>query len=336
MATTQQTASERITEEVTSWAGVEAGLGRRGEFAFTLGRRELGHLHGDHAFHCSFPKEMWQKLFDQGRVDYHPVFPGKPGYASRRIENDEDVRDVIELIRLNYGRAVARHGLPDRSPEPTRAANAIDPGIRDLFASTPESLPFAPSLDIRAFLLRRDRGNLLLYSSTTVHTHVPAIEVVGGISRHYLNHRHEAQFSSEGLDAPLFVHEAERESVRTSYDVRGTFSKRHVLDEDFEVIPTPGHTPGATAYLWDNGEQRLLFTGDTIYVNEGEWVAAVLPSSDRQRYIESLELIRDLDFDVLVPWAATHGQPYYEVTDRADAERRINAILERLRRGENH
>ena len=42
----------------------------------------------------------------------HPVFPGKPGYGARRIETDDDVRDVIAMIRLNYERAVARHGLP--------------------------------------------------------------------------------------------------------------------------------------------------------------------------------------------------------------------------------
>jgi len=60
--TTTQTASERITEEVTSWPGVEAGPGRRGEFAFTIGRRELGHLHGDHAAHFSFPKQVWAEL----------------------------------------------------------------------------------------------------------------------------------------------------------------------------------------------------------------------------------------------------------------------------------
>ena len=42
----------------------------------------------------------------------HPVFPGKPGPAARRIETDDDVREVIELIRLNYDRVVARYGLP--------------------------------------------------------------------------------------------------------------------------------------------------------------------------------------------------------------------------------
>ncbi len=121
-----------------------------------------------------------------------------------------------------------------------------------------------------------------------------------------------------------------------SYSVAGTFSGRHVLDEDLEVIPTPGHTSGATAYLWDSGENRFLFTGDTVYLHGGEWVAAVLASSDRQRYLESLELIRELDFDVLVPWAATGGQPYYAVTSLADAQRRIDQILERVRRGEDH
>jgi Family of unknown function (DUF5519) len=103
-----QTPSEVITEEVTSWPGVEAGPGRRGEFAFKVGRREIGHLHGDHAAHFSFPKDVWLELREEGRIVDHPVFPGKQGPAARRIEEEDDVRDVIELMRLNYDRAVTR------------------------------------------------------------------------------------------------------------------------------------------------------------------------------------------------------------------------------------
>ncbi len=62
----------------------------------------------------------------------------------------------------------------------------------------------------------------------------------------------------------------------------------------------------------------------------------MLDSSDRAAYIESLELIRELDFDVLVPWAATQGYPYYAVTSNGEARRRIDAIIERVRRGEDH
>ena len=114
MANTQ-TASERITEEVTSWPGVQAGPGRRGEFAFKVGRREIGHLHGDHVAHFGFPKDAWAALFEKGRIDYHPVFPGRPGFGARRIETEADVDDVIALMRLNYERVVSRHGLPNEA-----------------------------------------------------------------------------------------------------------------------------------------------------------------------------------------------------------------------------
>jgi hypothetical protein len=111
------TASQRITDEVTSWPGVQAGPGRRGEFAFTVGRRQIGHLHGDYAAHFSFPKQVWAELKDQGRITHHPVFPGKEGPAARGIDDEDDIRDVIELMRLNYDRIVSRYGLPEPDPD---------------------------------------------------------------------------------------------------------------------------------------------------------------------------------------------------------------------------
>jgi Family of unknown function (DUF5519) len=113
--TSGQRPSERITEEVTFWPGVAAGPGRRGEFVFKVGRREIGHLHGDHVAHFGFPKQVWATLFEQGRIDYHPVLPGRPGFGARRIQTDADVEDVIGLMRLNYERVVARHGLRDEA-----------------------------------------------------------------------------------------------------------------------------------------------------------------------------------------------------------------------------
>jgi Luciferase len=107
------TASEQITAEVTSWPGVEAGPGKRGEFAFKVGHREIGHLHGDRSAHFSFPKDVWAKLRHQGRIADHPVFPGRVGPAARPIDSQADVEDVIALMRLNYERVVERHGLPE-------------------------------------------------------------------------------------------------------------------------------------------------------------------------------------------------------------------------------
>jgi hypothetical protein len=102
-----KTASRRIIERVTSWDGVAVGPGRRGELAFTVGRREIGHLHGDHAAHFVFPTELWLELERRGRITFHPVFPKRQGPAARVIAGDGDVEDVIALMRLNYERATA-------------------------------------------------------------------------------------------------------------------------------------------------------------------------------------------------------------------------------------
>jgi len=198
----------------------------------------------------------------------------------------------------------------------------LDTTLSGLHASPATPLPFAPALHIRAFTLERAAGNLLVYA---------APEAEGPAVAQYLNHWHEAGFG--GIVAPVAIHADDREEA--GIPVARTFSERATLDGDFELIPTPGHTPGATAFLWDSGEQRYLFTGDSVYLRHGEWVAAFLDgSSDRAAYIASLELLRTLEFDVLVPWAATADGPWF--APATDAPARFASIAERLRRGEDH
>ena len=211
----------------------------------------------------------------------------------------------------------------------------VTTALPGLFASTPRRLSFDTTVEIRAFLLQRAAGNLLVYSSTGLDDDAEALRTLGGVERWYLNHWHEALFPAR-IDAPLLVGDRDRAATEQRLHVRASFRRRHVLGDDFEVIPIPGHTPGATAYLWDSGEHRMLFTGDTVYLRDGEWVAAVLDSSDRAAYVESLELLRTLDFDVLVPWAAGAGQVPYALTDAADRRARIGAILDRVRDGAAH
>jgi hypothetical protein len=103
-------ASEEIVAVVSGWPGVEVGPGDRGSLSIRLGKREIGHLHGDHAAHFAFPREQWREFLDSGRVVEHPI--RRDGLAARRIDGPDDVRDVIELLRLNYDRGIERHGLP--------------------------------------------------------------------------------------------------------------------------------------------------------------------------------------------------------------------------------
>ena len=219
-----------------------------------------------------------------------------------------------------------------------QTASAADLAIRGLHASSPQRLPFGRALEARAFLLERDAGNVLIYSSDALPADAARFERLGGISRQYLGHWHEAMFGAgwarREFGAPLFVHAGDGAEAAARASVRATFSRRHHLDADLEVIPMPGHTPGSTAYLWDSGAHRVLFTADSLYAQDGRWVAAVLESSDREAYAASLERLAGLEFDVLVPWVASAGQPFLATVEPDEGRERIAEVAERLRRGE--
>lgn len=136
----------------------------------------------------------------------------------------------------------------------------MDNVIPRLYATAPQPLSFAPSVGVRSFLLERDEGNLLVYSNSIVKQEVDFIREKGGIWRQYLNHGHEAwaaeaagAWVASTFEAPVYAHENEKEEVSRAYHVDGTFFGRPTLGDDFEVIPIPGHTSGATAFLWDTG-----------------------------------------------------------------------------------
>jgi hypothetical protein len=99
--------SDQITEAVKAWPGVEAGMGERGEWGFSVNGKQIGHLHGDRVAHFGFPRDVGTELREAGRVGPHPVNRHSPKMEARELRNEEDVRDVIELMRLNYDRVTA-------------------------------------------------------------------------------------------------------------------------------------------------------------------------------------------------------------------------------------
>ena len=196
-------------------------------------------------------------------------------------------------------------------------------------------MPYQANALVRSFLLERPTGNVVVYNSPGLAAAAPDIGDVGGATRLLVNHGHEAMYGQPELDVPVFVHERDRDETAQSMRVAGVFTGRQMIDDDLEVIPTPGHTPGTTSYLWHNGSHRFLFTGDFLTIDEGEWKAVVLGTSSRTDYLDSLALVRELDFDVLVPWAATEDGPCFAVADRAEIRARLDAVIARVKAGAN-
>jgi cyclase len=88
-----------------------------------------------------------------------------------------------------------------------------------------------------------------------------------------------------------------------------------VGDHTFELLHTPGHTPGQIAVYVP--EERVVFTGDTVFSGCQTW----LMTSELKQWLRSLDRIRALDFDVLVPG---HGP----VTDRRSLSSQRAVLLE--------
>jgi glyoxylase-like metal-dependent hydrolase (beta-lactamase superfamily II) len=212
-------------------------------------------------------------------------------------------------------------------------STSLEQPIEGLWAMPGSPLPFDSSVSVRAFLLEREEGNVIVYNAPGLASVADQIRQRGETTRLLINHGHEGMFGPPPIDTPVFVHERDRAELGGSIPVAGTFSGREMIGEDIEAIPIPGHTPGSTAYLWDGGVHRFLFTGDSVWLDHGEWSAVVLDPGGRQDYLDSLALMRDLDFDVLVPWGATQDDPYVAAVSRSEAQERLEAIIQRVEAG---
>jgi hypothetical protein len=96
--------SEAITSAVLTWPGVEAVPHRFGGTEFRLGRRELGHIHGDHIADLPLPRQLRDQLISDGKAQIHRWRPDS-GWVTIPLTDQQAASDVIELLRDAYDRA---------------------------------------------------------------------------------------------------------------------------------------------------------------------------------------------------------------------------------------
>jgi len=111
MAKGRPGASEEIRGAARSWPGVTAGPHRFGGIEFRLGKRELGHLHGNAWADIPFPKAIRNALIQAGEAQPHHVLP-ESGWVTLPIRSAADVSKVIDLLPRSYDLARARRGQP--------------------------------------------------------------------------------------------------------------------------------------------------------------------------------------------------------------------------------
>jgi hypothetical protein len=104
-----------IIDEALSWTGVTRGRGRFGAVTLNLGRRELGHLHGNKIADIPLPRTTRDRLINDGSALPHRYLP-ESGWVTIQLNAKDAPALVLGLLRANYQRAQARR---NRAADPT-------------------------------------------------------------------------------------------------------------------------------------------------------------------------------------------------------------------------
>ena len=155
-----------------------------------------------------------------------------------------------------------------------------------------------------SFLIVRPEGNILFGTSANISEYINDIKEFGPVIGIFLGDRHhgkeEILSTAKYLNSPIYSSKIEAKVLQKSGVTVDNIIKyeQHYLYNDLEVIPTPGHTPGALSYLWKMGERKVLFIGDTVVPINDEWEIWV-NKPNRGKMIETMELLKKLDFNYI-------------------------------------
>jgi hypothetical protein len=94
-------AKERIDAALQGWSGITSQPHRFGGTEYCLGRREIGHAHGDSLVDIPFRKEVRNELVTAGRAEPHHILP-ESGWVSIYLRQASDVDRAIELLNLSF------------------------------------------------------------------------------------------------------------------------------------------------------------------------------------------------------------------------------------------
>jgi hypothetical protein len=104
-------AQQLITDAVISWAEVSVRPHRFGGVEYLIGRREIGHIHGDRLVDIPFPKKVRDRIVEAGRAEPHHILP-ETGWVSFHIRQEDDVEQAIALLRESYEIAIRQKSKP--------------------------------------------------------------------------------------------------------------------------------------------------------------------------------------------------------------------------------
>lgn len=94
-------APKKIHATVMVWPEVTAHAHRFGGTEYRLGKRELGHVHGDYLVDIPFPKKVREEIVRLRRAEAHHILP-ESGWVSCFLRTPAEVENALALLRQSY------------------------------------------------------------------------------------------------------------------------------------------------------------------------------------------------------------------------------------------
>ena len=96
-----QREKEKIYQVMMDCREVTAGEHRFGDIEYKLGKREIGHVHGNSRVDIPFPIKIRNEIIEKGEALPHHVLPDS-GWVSIYLRNNDDVYKKINLLIRSY------------------------------------------------------------------------------------------------------------------------------------------------------------------------------------------------------------------------------------------
>jgi glyoxylase-like metal-dependent hydrolase (beta-lactamase superfamily II)/ferredoxin len=162
-------------------------------------------------------------------------------------------------------------------------------------------------------------GNVLVDSPRFTRPLVRQIEALGGVRTIFLTHRDDVadqEKFARHFGARRFMH-ADDNAARYGVEhvIEGGAEAR--IDQDFVVIPTPGHTRGHAVLLY---RDKYLFTGDHLAWSPTRNALTAFRSACWYSWpaqTRSMEKLLDYRFEWVLPG---HGRIHHDTAERMHAE----------------
>jgi glyoxylase-like metal-dependent hydrolase (beta-lactamase superfamily II)/ferredoxin len=179
-----------------------------------------------------------------------------------------------------------------------------------------------------SYFIRHSGGNWLIDSPKFLPRLVRRFEALGGIGHIFLTHRDDvadAQLYAEHFGSRRYIHRAELSS-QPGAEVVLEGEEPTPLGDEFQAIPTPGHTRGHCVLLF---HERFLFTGDHLDWDRDE--RRLSASYDYcwyswPRQVESMQRLAGFSFEWVLPG---HGQRVH--LSRDEMRQEMQDLVARMR-----